>query len=409
MRISTLGIELGPYNSSTGRAGAMLFDHRLDRIFNEFGRPDDSGNPNKALQNEISFAFRAERGAQVTAPIDAFVQRVETDPSVGDAELHLFPLDNPSFMIVIDHVINVSVAAGDVIRAGQVYAAATGRAPNGNYYPYEIQTAQIDSDVSVSPWTYYDPATLGAAKASILQLTRDWESYKGNGSVYNESGWIDTGVILSSVDNPINRFATSGTAGADRLVGNNGIDFQYAGAGNDTMSGAAGNDLLYGGDGADIIYGNTGIDIVMGQGGDDRLFAGQGNDLVHGADGADTAYGNFGNDVVAGDAGNDVLYGGRDNDTLLGGAGDDVLLGGIGNDLLSGGSGADMLRPSAGNDTVDGFSFGEGDRIAISAADSYSIGTEAGGAAVIAFGGGGNLTLAGIVPQAITGDWFVTF
>ena len=106
--------------------------------------------------------------------------------------------------------------------------------------------------------------------------------------------------------------ATSGTEGADTLVGLPGDDVMNALGGNDTASGQAGNDTLDGG---------------------------AGNDTVSGGLGNDTLDGGIGVDTLNGDDGNDLLRGGADIDTLNGGAGHDTLDGGAGSDSLNGGTG----------------------------------------------------------------------
>jgi Ca2+-binding RTX toxin-like protein len=74
---------------------------------------------------------------------------------------------------------------------------------------------------------------------------------------------------------------------------------------------------------ADIMLGDAGINKLYGLDGDDKLSGLGGNDLLDGG------------------SGNDQLDGGAGNDRLFGGAGDDVLTGGQGKDLLDGGAGVD--------------------------------------------------------------------
>jgi uncharacterized protein len=115
----------------------------------------------------------------------------------------------------------------------------------------------------------------------------------------------------------------------------------------DTLDGTAGADLLIGLQGLDTISGLDDGDLLCGDGG---------NDILAGGDGDDTLDGERGNDVLTGDDGNDVLRGGLGADALSGDAGDDSLTGGLGGDTFSGGLGTDVivdLTPSQG-DTWDG-------------------------------------------------------
>ncbi|WP_188113791.1 VCBS domain-containing protein [Salinicola halophyticus] len=91
--------------------------------------------------------------------------------------------------------------------------------------------------------------------------------------------------------------------------------------------------------------GTSGADMIIGTESTDELSGGLGNDILVGNGGADT---------LSGGDGDDHLYGGAGNDTLTGGAGNDILSGGVGNDTLSGGSGNDHLEGGKGNDILTG-------------------------------------------------------
>jgi Ca2+-binding RTX toxin-like protein len=97
----------------------------------------------------------------------------------------------------------------------------------------------------------------------------------------------------------IELIVSSGTDGADYLIGNGNAD---------DISGAGGNDLIY------------------GRGGDDRLAGGAGDDSVFGDDGNDTLIGNEGNDYLYGGMGNDLLIADLGTDTLSGNEGDDTYV-----------------------------------------------------------------------------------
>ena len=118
----------------------------------------------------------------------------------------------------------------------------------------------------------------------------------------------------------------NGTAGADALAGNDGI-----------------NDILAGGEGNDQLFGHGADDFLYGEAGNDTLYGGTGNDVLHG--GAD-------NDYLQGEGGNDTLVGGAGNDTLAGGAGDDVFVFNLGD-----GQDAITADDIEGTDTL---SFGAG-------------------------------------------------
>ncbi len=236
----------------------------------------------------------------------------------------------------------------------------------------------------------------------------------------------------------------------DTLDGSSGNDTLYGGAGNDTLNGGAattsgknteiggddmlygeaGNDTLIGGDGADTLDGGDGQDDLDGGLGADLLMGGADDDVLDGSSGDDTLYGGAGNDTLSGGAatgagknteigGDDTLYGEAGNDTLIGGDGDDILDGGDGNDTLSGGSGSDEFHiqlnfngvvSAAGDDSIQDFS-AEDSLVFEGVLDVSGNGildlddllgqvtvtdSGPGGDVVIAFNGGGSVTLEGI-------------
>jgi Ca2+-binding RTX toxin-like protein len=169
-----------------------------------------------------------------------------------------------------------------------------------------------------------------------------------------------------------------GTAGVDRIYGNNGA--------HDYLVGHDGGDAIFGYRGNDTIYGDVGNDFIDGGLGDDELYGGADSDTIAGGLGADIIDGGGGTDVTSyitsrgavtvnlqtnvnlgGDAEGDLLYGMEvvsgsnsatgDNitgdtfgNTLNGLAGNDSLFGGAGNDTLSGGAGADHIDGGANTD-----------------------------------------------------------
>jgi len=68
-----------------------------------------------------------------------------------------------------------------------------------------------------------------------------------------------------------------------------------------------------------------------------------GHDKLRGQDGDDLIWGGAGRDLLIGNAGDDSLYGGNGRDTLIGGAGNDWLEGGRGRDLFVYESGIDGI------------------------------------------------------------------
>jgi len=267
-----------------------------------------------------------------------------------------------------------------------------------------------------------------------LGLTTDG---RGAGFARISSNHTDMGAYEMQVEDS-RPTATTGTDGADHIIGTNDNDMISGIGGNDVLLGLDGDDTLYGGpgadqlfghDGADLLYGGEDGDVAWGGAGDDLVYGNQGADLLYGNLGADTLYGGQDDDTLYGGQGDDLLYGNLGNDLLIGGFGADALYGGQGDDTLSGGAGGDLLvgglgadryafGSGDGNDTVLGFSRAEGDVIAVaadvngtgvaSAADLLALlSSDAAGNAVLDLGAGNTVILMGVPPLSLTAADFL--
>ena len=103
-----------------------------------------------------------------------------------------------------------------------------------------------------------------------------------------------------------------------------------------------------------------------------------------------------------------VMRGGAGDDKIHARAGNDVLVGGAGADQLTGGNGADrfVFETASGHDVIIDFRFGDGDRIDLSG-QSYTVGHDIYGDALITLSGGGTVVLNDIAPGGVESGFFV--
>ncbi|MCJ8190707.1 hypothetical protein MUY73_05035 [Sphingomicrobium aestuariivivum] len=156
----------------------------------------------------------------------------------------------------------------------------------------------------------------------------------------------------------------------------------------------AGNDELHGGTGDDLIFGGAGEDQLFGDGDMDELHGGAGNDMLHGGSEADQLFGEGGDDQLFGDGGADFLDGGTGDDELTGGEGADTF----------------FIGPDSGDDIILDFEAGT-DEIAFDASlgvvNMGDILIEDGAlGAVISWGTGDSLTIAGVDAADVGGNYF---
>ena len=206
----------------------------------------------------------------------------------------------------------------------------------------------------------------------------DLASYQGSHSAVTVNledntleGGHSEGDILVDIE------GVRGSAYADALTGESGVNYLDGYEGDDELWGKGGDDVLEGGAGADRLDGGDGLDWVSylssdtavtvnladgtlegsdtqgdvfinienvrGSGYGDILVGDESANRLDGAGGDDELRGNNGDDVLEGNAGRDRLHGDGGNDELRGGSGDDTLEGGLGADRLYGGMGLDWV------------------------------------------------------------------
>ena len=167
----------------------------------------------------------------------------------------------------------------------------------------------------------------------------------------NEPPPAPTGPIVPADNNHVNS-AANDQDDPSLIAALSGATFVTAsGTYNGTTSG---HDKVVGNHLAQKINGQNGVDFIHGGGGDDEIT------------------GNADADTLWGGAGNDKLSGSQSADTIYGGSGNDEISGGADADQLWGGTGADTFKLSAadssqatGRDTINDFSRIEGDKIGV--------------------------------------------
>jgi len=175
----------------------------------------------------------------------------------------------------------------------------------------DVLSGQVGND-SLYGGNGFDTADYGAGDAVTVSLVLGV-----GGSTVSVVGVFNGTDILLSIESVL------GSAFADSIFGNLGVNVLTGGAGNDTLSASDGADTIFGGDGNDVIAGGAGGDSILGGTGNDNIGGGKGGDQIFGEEGDDTINGNLGNDQMTGGAGADkfvftsVLSASTNVDTIL--------------------------------------------------------------------------------------------
>ncbi|MEW6074609.1 MAG: hypothetical protein AB1726_18705 [Planctomycetota bacterium] len=179
--IQGLGVEFGPWDPSTGRAGDFLFVAGEEKVFLEFGATVRA--PDGAAKELPTFEYRIRPDATVRAIAAGRVVRLDFQPETGDYEIGAATLD-PRFEVGYDHVRAPRIAIGDVLAPGD----ALGRPGpwNESLGRFEIMIVEAAAGRAWCPFSFYDVELAPAMQESVRRLMADWESFRGDPSTYAE-------------------------------------------------------------------------------------------------------------------------------------------------------------------------------------------------------------------------------
>lgn len=180
--LKNLLVDFGRWDSSTNLAGA--FNFASNSMLKPFtGHGDSYGFPTPATT--YGFNYRGlSVGKNVYAPFDGVVSNVAFQPESepDDYEIHLRPNKDSKWLMNVDHVLNPKVSIGQSVKAGDVIAET-------REYILEIDISDFSTSSTLSYcfWDFFDPALLSEYRQKVVDLMKDWEAFKGDAAIYDES------------------------------------------------------------------------------------------------------------------------------------------------------------------------------------------------------------------------------
>lgn len=198
VKIKHLGVNLGTFDPVTGRAGDFRFTREnmsFNLLFFNFGFvvPANSAGPAKVNPQPT---FILPLGTKVHALIDGEVVSVTQLYSNDYSVMLKGP--GSDLIFELEHVVNVTVKAGDQVRAGDIVAEVSGYDAH-NYAGMGLVEIGILSGgngglpLHLCPFDYLDDSIREATLQSITALQQAWESYRGDSSLYDEASVIVPG------------------------------------------------------------------------------------------------------------------------------------------------------------------------------------------------------------------------
>lgn len=184
--LKNLVVAFGPYNAGTGRAGDFLFEANEDKVFLEFNAEVTGPDGPKLLP---TFEYRVAADASVYSPVNGTITRYEFQNDTQDYEIGISSAKNALYSVNIDHITNIAVEKGDVVGPGDLL---------GNPGPWSATLGRtelmiVDDDRAYCPFSYFDESLRGQFEEQVSDLMSDWETFKGDDTIYDEAQMVYPG------------------------------------------------------------------------------------------------------------------------------------------------------------------------------------------------------------------------
>ena len=196
--LKNLAVKIARYDSDTGKAGDVVFHWSDRKPFVEFGPgalTDRDGNP----KDNPTFEYHVDHDAKVYAAADGEVEWVDPRAADDDFALHIKASDG-RFTIIYDHVTDPRVEEGEKVMAGDTLGKPGPK--EDEYGRTELQVnmhREGQRDISVCPFTFFDPARTETYQRKIEKLMDDWEDFKDDDDIYDQEDHVYPGCITETV------------------------------------------------------------------------------------------------------------------------------------------------------------------------------------------------------------------
>ncbi len=194
--LRNLEFNFDRYNPDTSRAGAFLFGSFDSQIFLEFGDTVVNDQGPKML---ATFEYRVDPNAKLYAVSYGTVYRVHYKATEGDYEILTYTSDNSedelSWNVNYDHLQNPNVKVGDVVNAGDVLGNAGAWTDGLARTELIVTDGYVNGSYAYCPFDYFEPKLKVMYEQKMTNLMLDWESYKNDPAIYNQSAMVAPGCL----------------------------------------------------------------------------------------------------------------------------------------------------------------------------------------------------------------------
>jgi hypothetical protein len=194
--ISNLGVNFGPWNPATNRAGDFLFRASENKVFLEFGAEVITAEG--GTKYLPTFEYLIWKEAFVFAIAEGRVNRFDYQPETEDYEIGTESTTNSDWEIGYDHVKNPRVGLGDVLAPGDTLGNPG--TWGGDLGRFEIMISNKSNGLSYCPFCCFDSDSSEQYQFLVLQHMLDWEAFKGDTTVFDEKDHVYPGCSMESME-----------------------------------------------------------------------------------------------------------------------------------------------------------------------------------------------------------------
>ncbi len=202
--LKNFGFDIVPWDKRTNLAGDLIFTKDIifednyiisKWVFVEFGGRGQ--RKSDAVGSNTEYWFFVPIETDVIAPINGIVN-VGFFEHTKDWGINFRTKENSNWIVSFEHVVDVKVKDGDIVKSGDVVAKAAPRI-NNKAAMTELAVWQGGKQViKYCPFNFLDDSLKPIYKKKLNQLAKDWEEFIGK-NIYEEEKWVSPGCLVESI------------------------------------------------------------------------------------------------------------------------------------------------------------------------------------------------------------------
>lgn len=193
--IENLGVTFADWDKQSNHAGDFYLTYDFSKIFSEFGA--QVLDPDWNIKELPTFTYVISNDASVFSISEGQVVRIYHQEESNDYDFSIRSMNDPSYDIVYDHLVNLKIKIGDYIQAGDTLGSP--KPLNSEIGLVEIMINNLNTGLSYCPFCCFNEDKLEEYEQKVFQLMKDWEEFKGDTAVYDEKNHVFPGCRYESM------------------------------------------------------------------------------------------------------------------------------------------------------------------------------------------------------------------